>query len=101
MHELLRNHRAEIDSGVRELALAERRLSEPDVLTKDDDDEVLELSDLNGDEITFIDVLREGDGLLKMSSGYETVEYISKGKKEEKLSKMAILGSLPKSAQNS
>ena len=85
VHELVRAHRAEVSSGIRELALASEWMDDRDfVLSKDDGDAVLELSDVDEEEKEFLDQLRLGNGLLTMSSGYEVVEKLrKKGGKEE------------------
>ena len=87
VHSLIRERRAEIGSGMRELALANEWLTDKDFLfLKSDDDEIYELSDVNDGEAEFLDYLRKGNGLLAMSSGYEVVERIPgkrKNKKEE------------------
>lgn len=72
MHELLKAHRAEINASVGELALRERRSVEPDFLQRDGTDfEIYDMSDLDAEEAEFLNFLRKGDGLLKMSCGYE------------------------------
>lgn len=87
VHELVRKHRVEIASGIRELALAERRMLDPNFLFADNDDnKVYDLSDVDADEAAFLDHLRLGNGLLSMSCGYE-YEVQKKKKKGEKKQK--------------
>lgn len=72
VHEILREYRAEFNTAFRELSLSEKRVSDSDFLFRDDsDDGLLELSDVSEGEKEYLDYLRKGDGLLKMSSGYE------------------------------
>ena len=79
VHELVLNHRAKIRSGIRELALANERMdNENSLFSKDDEDAILDLSDVDEEEKEFLDQLRLGNGLLTMSSGYEVVEKIRK-----------------------
>lgn len=87
VHELVREHRVEIASGIRELALSERWMSDPNFLfTDNDDNKFYELSDVDEDETEFLDYLRLGNGLLSMSYGYE-YEVQKKKKKGEKKAK--------------
>ena len=76
VHQLIRAHRQQMqDVAVRELALSEQRVSDPDILVKDRlESEIYDLSDIDEEEEAFIDTLREGNGLLAMSSGYEDVD---------------------------
>lgn len=72
VHEMLKDCRAELNFILRELALQERRASDREFLYGEaDDGTLLELSDLDEEETEFLDILREGNGLLAMSSGYE------------------------------
>ncbi len=71
VHDLLSSNHGEINTGLRELALSSMRKSDPNILFKDDESDVFELSDVYSDEKEFLDYLREREGLLKMSSGYE------------------------------
>lgn len=72
VHELVRSHRSRINSGYRELALASQRMADEDFLLREDENqELFELSDADEEETVFLDHLREGNGLLAMSSGYE------------------------------
>ena len=70
VHQLIRMHRPAINSGMRELGLAERRQIDPDFLFEEEA-EPFDLPDITDEEKSFIDTLREGNGLLEMSSGYE------------------------------
>ena len=71
IHELLKQHWREINMPMRELALRERQIAEPDFLHRQSENVEFDLSDLNSQEEKFLDFLRMGDGLLRMSSGYE------------------------------
>lgn len=71
MHELLKAHRLELDSSVSELALRVKKAVDPDFLQKEMDLEIYDMSDLDTEEAEFLDFLRKGNGLLKMSCGYE------------------------------
>ena len=70
LHFLIRSYRREIDAGLRELALRERTSGDPNYPYRDYKEVFYELSDINPEEERFLDMLREGDGLLGMSSGY-------------------------------
>lgn len=70
LHFLIRSYRREIDAGLRELALRERTSGDPNYPYRDYKKVFYELSDINPEEERFLDMLREGDGLLGMSSGY-------------------------------
>ena len=79
VHNMIRDHRAEISSGMRELALANEWLTDKNyLLSKSDRDGIYDLSDVDAEETEFLDYLREGNGLLAMSSGYEVVEHMPK-----------------------
>lgn len=85
VHGLLQLHRLEINSGMRELTLAGMRVSDPEALLHEDgEDGLYDLSDIAEDEKEFIDTLREGNGLLAMSSGYEVDEGLGRGKQNQK-----------------
>ncbi|MBR1634117.1 MAG: hypothetical protein IJ682_03540 [Lachnospiraceae bacterium] len=72
IHELLRARRMEMKSKARELALREKQFIDPDFLQEaEDHTEIYEMSDLDSKEEEFLDFLRKGDGLLRMSKGYE------------------------------
>lgn len=72
VHEMLKECRTELNFILRELALQERRASNREFLYGEaEDGALLELSDLDGEETEFLDILREGNGLLAMSCGYE------------------------------
>lgn len=72
VHEMLKDCRAELNFILRELALQERRASDREFLYGETEDgALLELSDLDEEETEFLDILREGNGLLAMSCGYE------------------------------
>lgn len=72
VHELLTEHRKEINAGTRELMLSEYRTADKDFLSNEsEEDMILELSDVDDKEEEFLDYLRQGDGLLVMSSGYQ------------------------------
>ena len=72
VHEMLKGCRVKLNSQVRELALREYRMSEPNFLyERPEGDSLYELSDLDEEETVFLDTLRAGDGLLSMSFGYE------------------------------
>ena len=70
LHFLIRSYRREIDAGLRELALRERTSGDPNYPYREYKEVFYELSDINPEEERFLDMLREGDGLLGMSSGY-------------------------------
>ena len=70
LHFLIRSYRREIDAGLRELALRERTSGDPNYPYRDYKEVFYELSDIKPEEERFLDMLREGDGLLGMSSGY-------------------------------
>ena len=75
VHEMLKGCRTELNSQVRELALREYRMSEPNFLyERSEGDSLFELSDLDDEETVFLDTLRAGNGLLSMSAGYEENE---------------------------
>lgn len=72
VHEMLKNCRAELNSVFVELALREKYMGNADFLYQEsEDDSLYELSDLNEEETEYLDVLRQGNGLLSMSCGYE------------------------------
>lgn len=72
VHEMLKDCRAEQNFVLRELALKERWASDREFLYGETEDgALLELSDLDEEETEFLDILREGNGLLTMSCGYE------------------------------
>ena len=72
VHEMLNGCRSKLNSSVKELAMRQRQMSEPNFLYESSkDDSLYELSDLNEEETVFLDTLRAGDGLLSMSFGYE------------------------------
>ena len=72
VHEMMKQCRAEVNCAVKELALKERWMGDPNFLDKEtEDEEIYELSDLNPEETEFLELLRKGNGLLSMSYGYE------------------------------
>lgn len=72
IHKILNGCRRELDTTLGELALRERWRGDPDFMQKAYEDEGLyDLSDLDEEETGFLDTLRQGDGLLTMSYGYE------------------------------
>lgn len=72
IHELLKCSQTERDFAFKELALRERRMDNPNFLYEDKkNDGMYGLSDLNNEETEFLDMLRQGNGLLSMSCGYE------------------------------
>lgn len=71
VHELLRGCQSEHDSAFLELSLRERQMEDPDFLYKDAGTGDYELSDVSDEEAEFLDLLRQGDGLLAISCGYE------------------------------
>lgn len=72
VHEMLNGCRVELNSALRELALRERRMSGQGFPYGEEEDGALrEMSDLDEEETEFLDLLREGGGLLAMSCGYE------------------------------
>lgn len=94
VHELMLKLHIETRLGAQELALSERRMSNPDFLLEEDDTmKLYDLSDVDDDEAAFFDCLREGNGLLSMSSGYEErTEYERKnGKGVEILKKYVVM----------
>ena len=70
LHFLIRSYRREINAGMRELAFRERTSGDPNYPYRETEETIYELSDINPEEERFLDTLREGDGLLGMSSGY-------------------------------
>ena len=72
LHFLIRSYRRELDAGLRELALRERTTGDPTYpyIPESSKEVLYELSDITQEEERFLDTLREGDGLLGMSSGY-------------------------------
>ena len=72
LHFLIRSYRRELDAGLRELALRERTTGDPTYpyIPESSKEGLYELSDITREEERFLDTLREGDGLLGMSSGY-------------------------------
>ena len=94
VHNMIRDHRAEINSGMRELALAKEWMADKNFLiSKADDDKLYDLSDVDEEEAKFLDYLRKGNGLLTMSSGYEVVEKIpsKKGNKKEDIKRTYVV----------
>lgn len=72
VHEVLNGCRREMGTFLGELALRERRAGDPSFWHEGEEDPALyELSDLDEEETEFLDVLRQGQGLLAMSCGYE------------------------------
>lgn len=72
IHGVLRNCRAELNAAFKELAFTERWMGDPDSLYQEPEDgNLCDLSDLDEEEADFLDLLRQGDGLLAMSCGYE------------------------------
>lgn len=72
VHELIAEHRKDINAGTRELLLSEYRGTDEEFLSNEsEEDMILELSDVDEKEGEFLDYLRQGDGLLVMSSGYQ------------------------------
>ncbi len=71
IHEMIIAHRRDVDSWIRELSLSEKWRSETEDAFYNDQNGVFELSDVSGEETEFLDLLRTGDGLLKMSGGYD------------------------------
>ncbi|MBR1633643.1 MAG: hypothetical protein IJ682_01125 [Lachnospiraceae bacterium] len=89
IHQLIDTHRGELNTAMRELTLAERRVTDPDFLSQNStEDKLYELTDIDEEEESFIDTLREGNGLLAMSSGYE---YVVKDRKEKKQKKYVVV----------
>ena len=92
VHDIVREHRVEINSRIRELALARELMSDKNFLySKEDEDMMFVLSDVNSEETGFLDYLRKGNGLLTMSSGYETVEKYRDKNKREKVKKSYVV----------
>lgn len=72
VHEMLMGCRAGLKHTFRELALQVWWMDAPDFLCDERGDcGIYGLSDLNGEESEFLDMLRQGNGLLSMSCGYE------------------------------
>ena len=66
VHNMIREHRAEISSGMRELRLSEQWMSDKNFLFADNEGTGLfDLSDVSEEEEKFLDYLREGNGLLQ------------------------------------
>lgn len=70
IHGILKNCHAVLDTAFRELALKELQMSSVNSLYGEEGD-FRELSDLDEEEAGFLDLLRQGGGLLAMSCGYE------------------------------
>lgn len=71
-HRMLGKCRPELGVAFRELALEERRAGGQDYPEGESDDVcVCGLSDINEEETKFLEMLRESDGLLGMSFGYQ------------------------------
>lgn len=71
LHEFVRAHRTDVRTFIRELALSERIASGEDALREGGDDEdEYELKDLTEEETEFLDLMLDGEGILKMSVGY-------------------------------
>ena len=85
VHQLIREHRTELmETVVRELALSEQRVSDPEILFDEmAEGGIYDLSDVGEEEEAFIDTLREGNGLLAMSSGYEQVDIGRRGREKK------------------
>lgn len=73
VHEMLRECRMGLKTAFRELALREKQQDDPYAICWEEDEsgEGYDLSDLDREETEFLDMLRQGDGLLTMSCGYE------------------------------
>ena len=75
VHEMLTDCRIGVKAAFRELALREKQREDPEVLyyeyEKAGAESWYDLSDLDREETEFLDLLRQGDGLLTMSCGYE------------------------------
>ncbi len=68
IHAILQEGRPQLQSGVRELGLRESQGLERQTI---EDDAIYEYSDVSEEEAEFLDFLRQGNGLLTMSAGYE------------------------------
>lgn len=72
VHRILKNCRVELNCAIKELAFKERRMGNPNFLYEElEDGELCGLSDLDKEETDFFNLLRQGNGLLTMSCGYE------------------------------
>lgn len=75
VHELLKDCRVGLKAAFRELALREKQRDDPEALYREDErtgeESWYDLSDLDQEETEFLDMLRQGNGLLTMSCGYE------------------------------
>lgn len=70
VHILLSEHRRELNAGLRELSLREYQKVNGNFL-EEPDERITELPELNEEEEDFIGFLKENNGLLGMSIGYE------------------------------
>jgi transcription antitermination factor NusG len=71
LHKMIRNAAREISTGVRELGFKEQCFGEtidPDITPEE---KMILYPNVSEAEAEFLDFLREGNGLLKMSAGYE------------------------------
>lgn len=75
VHEMLKTCRVGLKTAFRELALREKQWDDPEALYREDErtgeESWYDLSDLDQEETEFLDMLRQGNGLLTMSCGYE------------------------------
>ena len=55
VHQLVVGHKSELNAGMRELALAGLRVSDPDIIYKEDPGGVCDLSDVSAEEEDYLD----------------------------------------------
>lgn len=71
LHKKIRDVVGEIRIGIRELGFKEQYFGESIDMDKASDDEIILYPNVSDAEKQFLDMLRQGNGLLTMSTGYE------------------------------